>query len=210
MKKFRIILFILIALPAAAILYSNYRVNKSTEAFLYYNPLMLPHNKVGVILGTSKYLHNGQINEYWQNRIDAALTLYRLQRIHYLLISGDNSRRNYDEPTEIKKELIRCGVPDSAIYLDYAGFRTFDSMIRAYEIFGQSQFTVISQKFHNQRAVFIARQYGLNVFGYNARDVNAYKGFKTNVRESIARVKLFMDLFFGKRPKFLGEKIKIK
>jgi SanA protein len=105
---------------------------------------------------------------------------------------------------------MKAGIPDSVIYLDYAGFRTFDSMIRAKEIFGQNKFIVVSQKFHNERAIFIARKYNMEVYGYNAEDVNAASGFKTKVRELFARVKVFIDVYSGKKPKFLGEKITIK
>ena len=160
-------------------------------------------------LGTSKYLRKGSVNEFWKNRIDATVTLFNLGKIKSIIISGDNSKLYYNEPIEMKKELVKLGIPDSVIYLDYAGFRTFDSMIRAYKIFGQSSFTVISQKFHNERAVYIARHYGIYAIGFNAKEVNAYNGFKTALREKFARVKLFMDFLFDRQPKFLGEKIRI-
>ena len=110
----------------------------------------------------------------------------------------------------MKKELISAGVPDSVIFLDYAGFRTYDSMIRAKEVFGQTKFIVVSQQFHNERAIFIARQYGIEAYGYNAEDVSAYSGFKTKVRELFARVKVFIDVYTNKKPKFLGEKVIVK
>ena len=105
--------------------------------------------------------------------------------------------------------LIEKGVPANVIYLDYAGFRTLDSMIRAKEIFGQNEFIVVSQEFHNQRAVYIARQNGINAYGYNAKDVNKQAGLKTNIREYFARAKVFIDDWFGVNPKFLGEKIEV-
>ena len=110
----------------------------------------------------------------------------------------------------MKKELISAGVPDSVIFLDYAGFRTFDSMIRAKEVFGQTKFIVVSQQFHNERAIFIARKYGIEAYGYNAEDVDAYSGIKTKIRELFARVKVFIDVYTNKHPKFLGEKIIIE
>lgn len=127
-----------------------------------------------------------------------------------VVISGDNSRKGYNEPEDMKSELMLRGIPEDKIYLDYAGFRTLDSVVRMEKIFGQKSFTIISQKFHNQRAIYIAHAKGLQVVGYNAEDVNAYSGFKTQLREKFARVKLFLDLWTGKNPKFLGEPVIIQ
>jgi SanA protein len=164
---------------------------------------------VGLLLGTSKYLSNGKINGYWKYRIDATVELYKKSKIKYVIISGDNSKSTYDEPTDMKNELVKRGIPESVIFLDYAGFRTFDSVIRAQKVFSQTEFTVISQQFHNERAIVIARHYGIKAIGYNAKDVTAYNGFKTKVREKFARVKLFLDFIIGNEPKFLGKKIEI-
>ncbi len=210
MKRVLIFVAVCFTLFAAVVGSLNYLINDSTKSLLYSDTTLVPFNKTGVLLGTSKYVKRGRINEFWQNRIEAASALYKSGKIKYLIISGDNSKAYYDEPTEMKKELVKSGIPDSVIFRDYAGFRTFDSMIRAYKIFGQTSFTVISQEFHNQRAVFIARHYGINAIGYNAKDVSAYYAFKTKVRELLARVKLYLDLMFDKQPKFLGEKIEIK
>jgi SanA protein len=135
--------------------------------------------------------------------------LYKKSKIKYVIISGDNSKSTYDEPTDMKNELVKRGIPESVIFLDYAGFRTFDSVIRAQKVFSQTEFTVISQQFHNERAIVIARHYGIKAIGYNAKDVTAYNGFKTKVREKFARVKLFLDFIIGNEPKFLGKKIEI-
>lgn len=133
--------------------------------------------------------------------------MYKAGKIEVIVISGDNSRNDYNEPEDMKNELMRHGVPENKIYLDYAGFRTLDSIVRMEKIFGQKSFTVISQKFHNERAIYIAHAQGLHAIGYNAEDVNIYRGFKTQVREKFARVKLFLDLWTGKEPKFLGEPV---
>jgi SanA protein len=110
----------------------------------------------------------------------------------------------------LKKDLIKRGIPASKIFLDYAGFRTLDSVVRCREIFGQHAVTIISQPFHNERAVFIARNKGIKAIGFNARDVNKYYGFKTQAREKLARGKMVLDLIFNKQPRFLGEKIIIQ
>ncbi|MBK7213580.1 MAG: YdcF family protein [Bacteroidales bacterium] len=170
----------------------------------------LPHNRVGLLLGTSKLLGSGKPNQYFSNRIKAAVELFEAGKIDFIVISGDNSRAGYNEPLDMKNELIRMGIPEEKIFLDYAGFRTYDSVIRMEKIFGQKNFTIISQEFHNRRAAYIAGHFGQNAVGYSAADVDVYNGFKTKVREKIARTKVFLDFLFHKQPKFLGEPVEIK
>ena len=193
-----------------SIFYCNWRINHVSKDYIYTHIDSIPKNKVGIVLGTSKYLKNGTTNYYFKYRIDAAAKLYNKRKIEYIIVSGDNGLISYNEPMMMKKALIKAGVPDSIIYLDYAGFRTFDSMIRCKEIFQQDSFTVISQEFQNQRAVFIARKKGMHTIGYNAKDVSYRAGFKIRMREYLARVKVFIDIYLiNKKPKFLGEKIDI-
>jgi SanA protein len=208
-KKLKWITLSGIILLIAIVWLSNKRIDLVTNKLVSCKLSNTPQNKVGLLLGTSKYLKSGQLNEYFQNRIQATIELFKAGKIENIVISGDNSRSNYNEPLEMKNELIKLGVPEEKIYLDYAGFRTYDSVIRMNKIFGQSSFTVISQEFHNRRAVFIADKLNLKAFGYNAKDVSKYNGFKTKLREKFARVKVFLDLLINKQPKFLGEKIEI-
>lgn len=200
----------LLAAIAILICFANYKINSFSEEYLYSSTDSIPECKTAVLLGTSKFMANGTKNYFFYNRITAAETLFKSGKIQFLIISGDNSLSYYNEPEDMKKELMKVGVPDSVIFLDYAGFRTFDSMIRAKEVFGQTKFIVVSQQFHNERAIFIARKYGIEAYGYNAEDVSAYSGFKTKVRELFARVKVFIDVYTNKQPKFLGEKINIQ
>jgi len=209
-KKKMIILLIIVLLPVFATILADNIIKSASKNFLYNDIAEIPENEVGLVLGTSKYLSNGQINLYYKYRIDAAVELYKAGKIKYIVVSGDNSRKNYDEPTQMKSDLIANGVPENVIYLDYAGFRTWDSMVRMKEIFSQNKFTVISQHFHNERAVYLAHRYGLKVVGFNAKGVDKYYGFKTNLREKFARVKVFVDFFTNKQPKFLGEKVSIE
>ena len=194
----------------AVIVCANYAVRHTAKAFIYQNIDSIPQNKAGLLLGTSKLLRSGLPNQYFQNRIQATVDLYKAGKIEVVVISGDNSRKGYNEPEDMKSELMLRGIPEDKIYLDYAGFRTLDSVVRMEKIFGQKSFTIISQKFHNQRALYIAYAKGLQAVGYNAEDVNAYSGFKTQLREKFARVKLFLDLWTGKNPKFLGEPVIIQ
>lgn len=199
----------IVLLSIISVLSCNHIIIKHAETKLYTDTNYMPENKVGLLLGTSPKLRNGTNNLYFDYRIQAAADLYHSGKIKYLLISGDNRKKHYNEPEEMKKALMAKGVPEKAIYLDYAGFRTLDSVIRAKEIFGQNQLTIISQKFHNERAIYLAEQNGITAIGFNAKDVNVYSGFKTRTRELLARVKMFIDLTINKQPHFLGEKINI-
>lgn len=170
----------------------------------------IPKNKVGLVLGTSKYLKNGHINLYFKYRIEACLKLFQSKKIDFILVSGDNGRDAYDEPSDFKAELIHLGIPAKKIFLDYAGFRTLDSVVRSKAIFGQDKITIISQKFHNERAIYLAEKNGISAVAYNAPDVTGKYGLKVRIREYLARVKVFIDLLFNIGPKFLGDKIIIQ
>lgn len=200
---------VLFTLLITLVLYSNYIVANTAKGKTFSSVAEMPANKVGMVLGTSKFLRNGTINLYFEYRIQATVALYKAQKIQYVLVSGDNGNKNYDEPTAFKNELIARGIPAKRIFLDYAGFRTLDSVVRAKAIFSQEKYTVISQKFHNDRAIYLATKKNIEVVGYNAQDVVAYGGLKTKVREVFARTKAFLDILFGVQPKFLGEKVEM-
>ncbi|WP_431109649.1 SanA/YdcF family protein [Winogradskyella poriferorum] len=204
MKKLKIALLIIVVISIGVV--STYHwMSFKTRYQVYDSVNAIPKNKVGLLLGTGKYAASGNINLFYKYRIDAVVKLYKAGKIEYILVSGDNSRKDYDEPTDFKKDLIAKGIPEDRIFLDYAGFRTLDSVVRAKEIFGQTSITIISQKFHNQRAIYIAKQYSINAVGFNAKDV-----YNSHFREYLARSKASLDLVFNVQPKFLGEKIVIK
>jgi len=188
----------------------NWHVSKASQDQIYSSFEKLPYNRVGLVLGSGKFLKSGYTNLYYQYRIDATLALYHAGKIEYVLVSGDNSNKNYDEPTTIKNDLIAGGIPENKIVLDYAGFRTLDSVVRGKLVFGLTSFTIISQQFHNERALYLANKNHINAIAYNAKDVSKRYGFRTQLREKLARVKMMLDLLFGKKPKFLGEQIEIK
>jgi SanA protein len=186
---------------------ANQKIIEASENFITSDIRKVIPLKVALLLGTSKYLKSGKPNAYFFNRIEATIALFKNHKISYVIISGDNSRKDYNEPLDMKNELLKNGIAEDRIYLDYAGFRTYDSVIRAKKIFGQDTILFISQEFHNQRAVFIARQNGIEGYGFNAKDVTAFNGLKTMIREFFARDKVFIDAWINKEPKFLGEKI---
>lgn len=184
-------------------------IENATAGRVYDEVENIPANHVGLLLGTGKFLKSGAENPYYRYRINAAAALYRSAKIKYLVVSGDNSTKTYDEPSAMRTDLMLAGVDSVAIYLDYAGFRTFDSIVRLKEIFGQTKVTIISQQFHNQRAIYIAKREGIDAIGFNARDVGKKFGWRVRFREKLARVKVFVDFVTGKTPKFLGEKVLI-
>ena len=207
LKKYTLICFILLISTVFVIYLCNKFIIEESQNKTYNSVEEIPENKVGFLLGTGKYLKNGTINPYYLYRINATYNLFKANKIELIVISGDNSTTNYNEPQLMMDDLVALGISRDKIYLDYAGFRTLDSIYRLHKIFGQQKFTIISQKFHNERAIYIAKYLGLDAIGYNAKDVSAKQGIKTNTREKLARVKVFIDQLFDKKPKFLGEKI---
>jgi SanA protein len=185
-------------------------IDASAKGLTYTSIEKIPANRVGLILGTAKKLTSGHPNPYYSNRITATVALYNANKIEFVLVSGDNGSIYYNEPKAIKKDLMNAGIPENKIFLDYAGFRTLDSMVRAKYVFGLDKVTVISQKFHNNRAIYLAQKKGLKAIGFNAEDITGTNGFKVQLREYFARVKVFLDLLTNKQPKFFGEKIDIK
>src|SRR6185436_10824886 len=157
---------ILFALCLIAIFWCNYAVDSYAAGNLFNDVQQLPYNKVAVVPGTSKLLADGTINPYFQYRCDATRKLFISRKISYILLSGDHSVVGYNEPQDMKDELVSRGIPPEKIFLDYAGFRTFDSMVRAKRIFGQSKFTVVSQPFHNERALYICHHEGISAVGF--------------------------------------------
>jgi len=192
------------------ILIASYSIETNAKNKTFNDPTKIEKNKVGLVLGTSKTLKSGRINLYFKYRIDAVVALYKNKKIDFVLVSGDNGNKQYDEPTDFKEELIKQGIPADKIFLDYAGFRTLDSVVRAKEIFGQQQITFISQQFHNERAIYLAEKNDIKAVGFNAKNVSRRYGLKVQLREYLARTKVFIDIIFGVKPKFLGEKIEIR
>jgi len=171
----------------------------------------LPAAPVGLVLGCSEFLPDGRRNLYFQRRIDAAAELFRSGKVRALLVSGDNHRADYDEPTSMKAALVRAGVPQQFVACDFAGFRTLDSVLRAQRVFGQDRLLVVSQRFHAERAVFIARQHGIEAFGFDAAAVGGAAGLKTRLRETLARVAAVLDVaVLDTRPKFHGPAVHVE
>lgn len=206
---FKYILFIVISSIAISILcYQVVRLKTKDRTFSETEEV--PYTQVALVLGTDSITPWGTENLYFKYRIEAAADLYHAGRISYLVVSGDNSKPNYNEPQMMTNALVRLGVPSYAIYQDYAGFRTLDSVVRCKKIFGQDTILVISQQFHNERALFLANCNDIYAIAFNAKNVSTrWIAIKNIIREHLARVKLFLDIIFAKSPKFIGDSIHI-
>ncbi len=166
----------------------------------------VPKFQVAVVLGTSKYLGR-TLNEYYSHRIEAAISLYEQGTVSRFLLSGDNAHRSYNEPWTMKRDLLKAGVPDSNIHLDYAGFRTLDSIVRAKRIFDTDNFLIVTQRFHCERALFIAKYHDIKATCLAVAGPTKPSGNSVRIREIFARTKAFLDLYiFNVQPKFLGPK----
>lgn len=211
-KKFIKVVLALALAAAIALTITTIAADKTISAksakYLYDSVDSVPECKTAVVLGCSQRLRRGD-NPFFKHRIAAATELYNSGKIEYIIVSGENSRVSYNEPVDMKNALIANGIPAEVIFLDYAGLRTLDSVVRMREIFSQERYIVVSQRFHTERAVFVARRLGMEAYGYNAKDVGGKLGKSTLRREKLARVKAFWDLVVGKQPRFLGEKIDI-
>lgn len=198
------------ALAAAGIAFvawTNLAALHAGRGCLFDDPQAVPGGGVGLVFGCDPQVQ-GRENLYFRYRIDAAETLWKAGKLRGLIVSGDNRSRYYNEPEKMRRALIARGIPAERIVCDYAGLRTLDSVVRAKEIFGVGRITFISQRFQNERAAFLARANGMEVAGFNARDVAGQGGIKTKLREVGARVKMWLDVHvLGTRPRHLGERI---
>ena len=188
----------------------NAYVEHVSKRKMYDSVKDIPANRVGLLLGTNPVSTvNHKRNPYYYYRIDAAVALYKAGKIERILVSGDNRRKSYNEPDMMKADLVARGIPAEHIYCDYAGFRTLDSVVRANKVFQLDKFTVISQSFHNERAICLGHWKGLDVIGYNARGISLVRGFRVFMRERLTRVKFVLDMLMDKQPHFLGDEITI-
>lgn len=211
MRRLALWLLLLSGLAVAALVAANAWVIGSTRVFVFEDLERIPTNDVGLVLGTSPYTRHGSRNLLFRHRIQAAASLYRAGKVRHLLLSGANPDETYNEPRKMYQALRAAGVPDAAMTMDFAGFRTLDSMIRAREIFGLDRLTIISQRFHDYRAVFIARHEGLDAVAYHSPQEDASQSLRVEAREFLARARAVLDLFvIFTQPRFLGEARRIE
>jgi SanA protein len=168
---------------------------------------LVPDGDVALVLGTAPRLSSGP-NRFFEARMDTAAKLWRERKARRFLLSGDNSRRDYDEVSAMKEALVKRGVPADVIALDHAGFRTLDSMYRAHDVFGVDRLLVVTDDWHLPRALFLAKAAGMDATGACFDHVPWQASVKTRVREWLSRVKAVADVYVLKtQPKFLGERV---
>ena len=189
-------------------------VDWSASSAIHSDIASLAPADAGLVLGTSRLERGGFANPYFANRIAAAAALYKSGKVKFLIVSGnqsDGGRANggYDEPTDMRDALVASGVPAKAIYRDYAGFRTLDSVLRAHEVFGQERVIVVSQRWHLARALFLAARHGLDYQGVEAADVPFGLDIWTKVREAGARVKALIDVLDNRDARFGGKMVSL-
>lgn len=182
-----------VILLSAILVYSYVYVSISAKNQIYQSTETIPNYNAALLLGTSKYMNNGKVNLFFAYRCNAALELWQQGYVKRIVISGDSSHPAYDEPELMKNELVKNGFPDSLMVLDKNGFNTRSSIL-----FCKSQdidsLVVVSQQFHNERAIVLSNSLGLKAIGYNADGVYTSYGIRVWIREWFARVKLvFID-----------------
>lgn len=201
---------VLAAIALAAIFGCEWWIARAAKGRCFDEADQVPEAPVAVVLGASPRLADGRANLFFLPRLESAAALFKARRVKALIVSGDNGTRGYDEPTEMKRLLVQMGVPEARVVCDFAGFRTLDSVVRAKEVFGQTRVVFVSQRFHNERAIYLARAAGMEAHGLNAQDVSVAIAPKTFLRERLACVKAVLDVaVLGTQPKFLGEKIAV-
>lgn len=174
----------------------NWWIEYSTRDKIYFDIQKVPSNNVGLVLGTSKYVAKGKENLFFRYRMEASARLFEEGKVRYLILSGNKEGETYDEPRAMQKALVKLGVPLEAMLLDTAGYRTYDSVLRCKEVYQQNKVTVISQNFHNARALYLCQHNGVEAVGFAAQDVPDGYSIKTIVREYLARPKAMLDVYF--------------
>lgn len=189
------------------LLLTNMQIVLSTKDHLYVPGEQPTTYPIAIVLGTSNKTSDGEANQFFENRIKTAVDLYKDGKIEHIIVSGDNRSKYYNEPALMQKALMNAGVPSDVITLDYAGLRTLDSIVRGKEIFGQNKMTIITQRFHGYRALFIGQYYGVEAMVIAAPDPDDRLFLTVKLREYFARTKAWLDLYILKTsPQHLGEK----
>ncbi len=190
----------------AGVLAIDWWMDRSAQPRIHHRVEGLPQRQVALILGARVY-PSGRLSAMLEDRVQGGVELYKAGRVQKLLMSGDNSETHYDEVTAMRRRAIELGVPSDDVVRDFAGFRTWDSLVRAREIWDLQELIIVSQKFHLVRALFIARGLGINAHGYVATRPGGYGGShrRSRIREVPARAKAWFDRYIVRpAPRFLG------
>lgn len=208
-KNIFITLVLLAAFGACLVLGINCYVVFSVDEKIITETEASALEDVDCILVLGAGVRNGAPSAMLQDRIDGGVSLYMLGASEKIIMSGDHGRKDYDEVNVMKDEAIEAGVPSSNVFMDHAGFSTYESLYRAKEIFGADKIIIVTQKYHLFRALYIAKQLGIEAYGV-ASDPRSYRGaVYREVREVLARNKDFVMCIFKPEPTYLGETIPV-
>ncbi len=204
-------ILVVVLVTIIALVVIDMSISKQAEPYLYSNIKKIPVKQAALVLGTAKYMIGGGKNYFYLYRIRAAAELFKAGKVKAIVVSGDNSTKYYNETSKMQKDLIKAGVPSQYITLDSLGVRTLDSVVRAEAIFDLKDYIIISQKFHLERALFIAKAKGQKVIGFMAKDIpGTTAAYRMKAREYLARVKALLDVYIlHTTPKFDGKKEKV-
>ena len=206
-KIMMIILIIIIVLIATATLFINAYVKNSTKSSIIEDGKL---NDIDVILILGcRVMPNGELSYMLKDRLDKGIELYQNNVAPKIIVSGDHGQAEYDEVNAMKNYLIDNDIPSEDIFMDHAGFSTYDSMYRAKEIFGVNKIVVVTQKYHLYRAIYVGKTVGMEVYGVPAEEIEYYGQFSRDIREFLARNKEFIKCIIKPKPKYLGDKISI-
>ena len=198
MKKILVFVAIMVMIGLFVVIGCQIAVKSAARGRLYDDVNKIPHREVGLLLGTSPLGRSGRPNQFYLRRLDATVTLYNAGKIDRIIISGARRGDDYDEPTEMRNDLVKRGLPDSIFVLDGEGHRTISSIVRTKEVLAEDSVTIISQKFHNERALFLARHSEVDAIAFNAENTSSRRWRLMMVlRESLARVKAVAEVVFG-------------
>lgn len=207
LKKWLLRLLLAGAVTLLLVVGCNCWLLATNRARIFKSPADATPHAVALVLGTAPRVGKWK-NPFFEGRMDAAAELWRTGKVRHLLVSGDNSRTEYDEPTAMLEALIARGVPARAITLDYAGFRTLDSLVRARKVFGLREVAVVTDDWHQPRTLFLAKSAGLDAVGVCTAELPWRLSAKTRIREWLSRAKAVADVcLLGTKPKFLGDPV---
>ncbi len=175
----------------------NFWIVNSTVHKIHHSSEFVPRDRVALILGTSKRTIEGHSNMYFDQRIDAAVKLFRSGHIRKIIVSGDNRTQFYNEPRDMLNALLEKGIPEETIVLDPGGISTLDSVVRSRWVYGSEKILIITQDFHCYRALFIADHFGIDAEAYSA-DKKSKLSSTLATREVLARIKAVFDLYISK------------
>lgn len=184
----------------------------STGDLVYGDLSRLPSRDTALVLGTARHDVVRGMNPFYTARLAATARLFHGGKVRAVIVSGDNRTKAYNEPKMMRRDLIAHGVPAEFVTMDFAGFRTLDSVVRAREVFGQKSFVIVSQRFQLERALYIARAHGIDAIGFVADSPPDFDWtWKVRMREVLARSKAVLDVkVLNTMPRFLGPLVEVR